>query len=121
LKTEFLKYQEESMNLNYVLFLKQKLRTKITFTKKRNYYQSWGRNHYFCDHDTFTDLCRGGHIPNTGIIKAMKVMLPEPTGEVWRKTSSWLVFTEHLSLNKRFNRIPRIKSKTRDHRKLGKN
>jgi threonyl-tRNA synthetase len=23
----------------------------------------------FCDHDTFTDLCRGGHIPNTGIIK----------------------------------------------------
>jgi threonyl-tRNA synthetase len=34
----------------------------------------------FCDHDTFTDLCRGGHIPNTGIIKAMKVrVLPEPT------------------------------------------
>jgi threonyl-tRNA synthetase len=26
----------------------------------------------FCDHDTFTDLCRGGHIPNTGIIKAVK-------------------------------------------------
>src|SRR5690606_10053949 len=23
----------------------------------------------FCDHDTFTDLCRGGHIPNTGFIK----------------------------------------------------
>src|SRR5690606_5768332 len=22
----------------------------------------------FCDHATFTDLCRGGHIPNTGII-----------------------------------------------------
>jgi threonyl-tRNA synthetase len=28
----------------------------------------------FCDHDTFTDLCRGGHIPNTGIIKAKKIM-----------------------------------------------
>ena len=28
----------------------------------------------FCDHATFTDLCRGGHIPNTGIIKAMKIM-----------------------------------------------
>ncbi len=27
----------------------------------------------FCDHDTFTDLCRGGHIPNTGIIKAVKL------------------------------------------------
>jgi len=26
----------------------------------------------FCDHATFTDLCRGGHIPNTGIIKAVK-------------------------------------------------
>ena len=24
----------------------------------------------FCDHSTFTDLCRGGHIPNTSIIKA---------------------------------------------------
>ena len=28
----------------------------------------------FCDHDTFTDLCRGGHIPNTGIVKAIKLM-----------------------------------------------
>jgi threonyl-tRNA synthetase len=26
----------------------------------------------FCDHDIFTDLCRGGHIPNTGI-KSMKI------------------------------------------------
>ena len=28
----------------------------------------------FCDHSTFTDLCRGGHIPNTGIIKAIKIL-----------------------------------------------
>jgi threonyl-tRNA synthetase len=34
----------------------------------------------FCDHDTFTDLCRG-HIPNTGIIKAMKIM---SAGAYWR-------------------------------------
>ncbi len=27
----------------------------------------------FCDHSSFTDLCRGGHIPNTGIIKAVKI------------------------------------------------
>ena len=27
----------------------------------------------FCDHDNFTDLCRGGHIPNTGIVKAVKL------------------------------------------------
>jgi threonyl-tRNA synthetase len=35
----------------------------------------------FCDHDTFTDLCRGGHIPNTGIIKAVK---SEGAGAYWR-------------------------------------
>ena len=29
----------------------------------------------FCDHNNFTDLCRGGHVPNTGIIKAIKVNL----------------------------------------------
>ena len=27
----------------------------------------------FCDHADFFDLCRGGHIPNTGIIKAFKI------------------------------------------------
>ena len=36
----------------------------------------------FCDHDTFTDLCRGGHIPNTGIIKAIKIM--SVAGAYWR-------------------------------------
>src|SRR5690606_25734403 len=36
----------------------------------------------FCDHDTFTDLCRGGHIPNTGFIKAVK--LTSAAGAYWR-------------------------------------
>src|SRR5699024_4457043 len=36
----------------------------------------------FCDHDTFTDLCRGGHIPNTGAIKAVKLM--NIAGAYWR-------------------------------------
>ena len=36
----------------------------------------------FCDHSDFTDLCRGGHIPNTGIIKAIKVM--NVAGAYWR-------------------------------------
>ena len=36
----------------------------------------------FCDHATFTDLCRGGHIPNTGIIKAVKIM--SVAGAYWR-------------------------------------
>src|SRR5690606_12119853 len=36
----------------------------------------------FCDHSSFTDLCRGGHIPNTGYIKAMKIM--SAAGAYWR-------------------------------------
>ena len=28
----------------------------------------------FCDHDNFTDLCRGGHLPHTGYVKAVKLM-----------------------------------------------
>jgi threonyl-tRNA synthetase len=28
----------------------------------------------FCEHSNFTDLCRGGHLPNTGFIKAVKIM-----------------------------------------------
>lgn len=36
----------------------------------------------FCDHADFTDLCRGGHIPHTGIIKAVK--LTNIAGAYWR-------------------------------------
>ena len=36
----------------------------------------------FCDHDTFTDLCRGGHIPNTGIVKAVKIL--SVAGAYWK-------------------------------------
>src|SRR5690606_33557899 len=36
----------------------------------------------FCDHSDFTDLCRGGHIPNTEIIKAVKIM--NVAGAYWR-------------------------------------
>ena len=36
----------------------------------------------FCDHSNFFDLCRGGHIPNTSIIKAMKIL--SVAGAYWR-------------------------------------
>jgi threonyl-tRNA synthetase len=36
----------------------------------------------FCDHSNFTDLCRGGHLPNTGFIKAVKLM--SVAGAYWR-------------------------------------
>ena len=36
----------------------------------------------FCDHSDFTDLCRGGHIPNTSFIKAVKLL--NVAGAYWR-------------------------------------
>ena len=78
----------------------------------------------FCDHNNFTDLCRGGHIPNTGIIKAVKIM--NVAGAYWRgdEKNNQLtrvyaisfpkqkMLTEYLSLIE--------EAKKRDHRKLGK-
>ncbi len=78
----------------------------------------------FCDHSTFTDLCRGGHIPNTGIIKAIKLL--SVAGAYWRgdenKPQLTRVYgisfpkqkelTEYLALLE--------EAKKRDHRKLGK-
>ena len=77
----------------------------------------------FCDHDDFTDLCRGGHIPNTGIVKAVK--LTNIAGAYWRGDENnkqltriygvsfpkQKLLTEHLELLE--------EAKKRDHRKLG--
>ena len=77
----------------------------------------------FCDHDDFIDLCRGGHIPNTGIIKAVK--LTNIAGAYWRGDEKnkqltriygvsfpkQKLLTEHLELLE--------EAKKRDHRKLG--
>ena len=78
----------------------------------------------FCDHSNFTDLCRGGHIPNTGIIKAVKIL--NVAGAYWRgdEKNNQLtrvygitfpkqkLLTEYLELME--------EAKKRDHRKLGK-
>ena len=77
----------------------------------------------FCDHDDFTDLCRGGHVPNTGVIKAVK--LTNIAGAYWRGDEQnkqltriygvsfpkQKLLTEHLALLE--------EAKKRDHRKLG--
>jgi len=77
----------------------------------------------FCDHDDFTDLCRGGHVPNTGIIKAIKLM--SIAGAYWRGDEKkpqltrlygisfpkQKMLTEYLTLLE--------EAKKRDHRKLG--
>ncbi|MEI6865828.1 threonine--tRNA ligase [Flavicella sp.] len=78
----------------------------------------------FCDHDNFTDLCRGGHIPNTGIIKAIKVM--STAGAYWRGdeknpqlTRVYGISFPKAKLLKEYLEILEL-AKQRDHRKLGK-
>jgi threonyl-tRNA synthetase len=78
----------------------------------------------FCDHSTFTDLCRGGHIPNTGIIKAVKVM--SVAGAYWRgdENNKQLTRVYGISFPKQKELTEYLQlleeAKKRDHRKLGK-
>ena len=78
----------------------------------------------FCDHSTFTDLCRGGHIPNTGIIKAMKIM--SVAGAYWRgdEKNKQLTRVYGVSFPKQKDLTEYLElleeAKRRDHRKLGK-
>ncbi|RKS43312.1 threonyl-tRNA synthetase [Gillisia mitskevichiae] len=78
----------------------------------------------FCDHDSFTDLCRGGHIPNTGIIKAVKLM--SVAGAYWRGNEKnpqltrvyGISFPKQKDLKEYLELLE--EAKKRDHRKLGK-
>lgn len=78
----------------------------------------------FCDHSTFTDLCRGGHIPNTGIIKAVKIL--SVAGAYWRgdETKQQLTRVYGISFPKQKELTEYLhlleEAKKRDHRKLGK-
>ncbi|PCJ28371.1 MAG: threonine--tRNA ligase [Flavobacteriales bacterium] len=78
----------------------------------------------FCDHSDFTDLCRGGHIPNTGIVKAIKIM--SVAGAYWRadQTKNQLVRVYGISFPKQKMLTEYLEvleeAKLRDHRKLGK-
>lgn len=78
----------------------------------------------FCTHDNFTDLCRGGHIPNTGLVKAVKIL--NAAGAYWRgdEKNKQLVrvygisFPKQKELTEYLNLLE--EAKKRDHRKLGK-
>ena len=78
----------------------------------------------FCDHDTFTDLCRGGHVPNTGIVKAVKIL--SLAGAYWRGDEKNKQLTRLYGIS--FPKQKELKeylelleeAKQRDHRKLGK-
>ncbi len=78
----------------------------------------------FCDHSTFTDLCRGGHIPHTGLVKAMKIM--SVAGAYWRgdEKNKQLTRVYGISFPKQKDLSDYLtlleEAKKRDHRKLGK-
>ncbi|AZA83551.1 threonine--tRNA ligase [Chryseobacterium lactis] len=78
----------------------------------------------FVTHDDFTDLCRGGHIPNTGIVKAVKIL--NAAGAYWRGNEKnpqltrvyGISFPKQKDLTEYLERLE--EAKRRDHRKLGK-
>jgi threonyl-tRNA synthetase len=78
----------------------------------------------FCNHDSFTDLCRGGHIPNTGIVKAIKIL--NVAGAYWRgdenKPQLTRVYGISFPKQKELTEYLELleEAKKRDHRKLGK-
>jgi len=78
----------------------------------------------FCDHSDFTDLCRGGHVPNTGIIKAIKIM--NVAGAYWRgdEKNNQLTRVYGVSFPKQKMLTEYLElleeAKKRDHRKLGR-
>lgn len=107
-KNEAVKYFKEKGD-EYKLELLEDLEDgSITFYKQGN----------------FTDLCRGPHIPNTGLIKALK--LTNVAGAYWRGDESRKQLTRLYGVS-----FPKKKdldeyltlleeAKKRDHRKLGK-
>ena len=78
----------------------------------------------FCDHADFTDLCRGGHIPHSGFIKAVKLL--NVAGAYWRGDENNKQLTRIYGIS--FPKQKELKqylelleeAKKRDHRKLGK-
>ncbi|MAX79553.1 MAG: threonine--tRNA ligase [Crocinitomicaceae bacterium] len=78
----------------------------------------------FYTQGNFTDLCRGPHIPNTGFIKAIKLM--NTAGAYWRGDENskqltriyGITFPKQKELSEYLERLE--EAKKRDHRKLGK-
>ena len=78
----------------------------------------------FYTQGNFTDLCRGPHIPNTGFIKAVKLM--NVAGAYWRGDESrkqltriyGVTYPKQSELTEYLHMIE--EAKKRDHRKLGK-
>ncbi len=78
----------------------------------------------FCDHSSFTDLCRGGHIPNTGIVKAVKILSVAGAYFKGDENNKQLTRVYGISFPKQKELTEYLhlleEAKKRDHRKLGK-
>jgi len=78
----------------------------------------------FYKQGNFTDLCRGPHVPNTGVIKAVKLL--SVAGAYWRGNENnkmltriyGIAFPKQKELDEHLQRLE--EAKKRDHRKLGK-
>ena len=78
----------------------------------------------FCDHSNFSDLCKGGHIPSTGFIKAVKLL--NVAGAYWRGDEKnkqltriyGISFPKQKLLSEYLQLVE--EAKKRDHRVLGK-
>lgn len=78
----------------------------------------------FCTQGSFTDLCRGFHIPSTGYVKAVKLL--NIAGAYWRGDEKnqqltriyGITFPKQKELDEYLHLLE--EAKRRDHRKLGK-
>ena len=128
----------EKIEKQMLEFARQKFEFKLRAVTKAEALEAYEDNPYktelienledgaitFCDHADFTDLCRGGHIPHTGYIKAVKIM--NVAGAYWRGEENNPQLTRVYGVS--FMKASELKeylelleeAKKRDHRKLGK-
>ena len=132
---EFKKIEEKIMELAKVK--SEFIRTEISKTDAINYFQAKGDEYKldllesltdgqitFYEQGNFTDLCRGPHIPNTGFVKAVKLM--SVAGAYWRGNENNKQLTRIYAVT--FPKLSELtaylelleEAKKRDHRKLGK-
>ena len=132
---EFKKIEEKIMELAKAK--SEFIRKEISKTDAINYFHAKGDEYKldllesltdgqitFYEQGNFTDLCRGPHIPNTGFVKAVKLM--SVAGAYWRGNEKNKQLTRIYAVT--FPKLSELtaylelleEAKKRDHRKLGK-
>jgi threonyl-tRNA synthetase len=132
---EFKKIEEKIMELAKAK--SEFIRKEISKSDAINYFQAKGDEYKldllesltdgqitFYEQGNFTDLCRGPHIPNTGFVKAVKLM--SVAGAYWRGNENNKQLTRIYAVT--FPKLSELtaylelleEAKKRDHRKLGK-